>query len=59
MVLIEQTTKTALKKEGESCGSCYCPPTWTAGDCAPGLECKYNRMNLDAPGKCILPGIDY
>ena len=41
---------------GESCGSCYCPPTYTMGDCAPGLECKHNLMIPDAAGTCVKPG---
>ena len=45
----------ALKQEGERCGSCYCPPTYTAGECAPGLECKHDPMISDAPGKCVRP----
>ena len=28
-----------LKKEGENCGYCFCPPTFTAGECEPGLKC--------------------
>ena len=27
------------KGEGEDCGSCFCPPTFSAGECAPGLYC--------------------
>ena len=42
-----------LKQLGESCGSCFCPPTYNAGECAPGLECKYNPQILDAAGKCV------
>ena len=56
---IEQTTEIALKQEGESCGDCMCPPTFTAGDCAPGLECKHDPMIADAAGRCIRPGIDW
>ena len=40
---------------GQTCGSCFCPPTYTAGDCAPGLECQHNPTIPDAPGKCVLP----
>jgi len=32
-----------------------CPPTFTAGDCAPGLECKHDPMIADAAGICIRP----
>jgi secreted trypsin-like serine protease len=41
-----------LKQEGESCGSCMCPPTYTAGTCEPGLECIKNPLIADAPGVC-------
>lgn len=41
---------------GESCGSCMCPPTFTMGDCAPGLECQHNPMLQDAAGKCVRQG---
>ena len=27
------------KGEGEDCGPCFCPPTFSAGKCAPGLYC--------------------
>ena len=47
----------ALKKLGEPCGSCMCPPTFTAGECEKGLECVHNPMIADAPGKCIRPGM--
>ena len=46
----------ALKKEGENCGHCYCPPTYTAGNCAPGLVCKHNSKIPDAAGVCIRQG---
>ena len=46
-----------LKQEGESCGSCFCPPTYTAGSCAPGLECKRDPRIPDSPGKCARPGM--
>ena len=45
-----------LKKEGESCGSCMCPPTYTAGECERHLECFHNPMIADAPGICMVPG---
>ena len=41
------------KQLGESCGSCNCPPTYTAGECEEGLDCVYHPMIADAPGKCI------
>merc|ERR1719431_2312362 len=30
---------TAGQQEGEACGSCYCTPSYTAGECAEGLTC--------------------
>ena len=45
-----------LKQEGEDCGECYCPPTYNAGTCAPGLICKYDDMIPDAAGTCVKPG---
>ena len=44
------------KQLGESCGSCNCPPTYTAGECEEGLDCVHNPMIADAPGKCINRG---
>ena len=43
-----------LKKEGENCGSCFCPPTFTAGECEPGLKCDLSIQEAipDAPGVC-------
>ena len=43
-----------LKKEGESCGSCFCPPTFTAGECEHGLKCDLSIQEQipDAPGIC-------
>jgi len=41
-----------LREEGETCGSCFCPPTYTAGDCEDGLTCVHNPMIPDAPGRC-------
>ena len=38
---------------GDSCGQCYCPPHYTMGDCASGLECKHDKRIADAPGKCV------
>ena len=45
--------KTKPKQLGESCGSCNCPPTYTAGECEEGLDCVHHPMIADAPGKCI------
>jgi len=42
----------ALKQQGESCGDCMCPPSFTAGTCAAGLTCVHNPMIEDAPGIC-------
>ena len=53
---LEVTTEMALKKEGENCGHCYCPPTYTAGNCAPGLICEHNSKIPDAAGVCIRQG---
>ena len=52
------STFLGLKQEGEECGSCFCPPTYNAGNCAPGLECKHlHRDTPDAPGTCVRPGV--
>jgi len=40
---------------GDSCGSCYCPPTYTLGNCAKGLICQHNALLQDAPGICVKP----
>ena len=32
--------KTKPKQLGEACGSCNCPPTYTAGECEEGLDCR-------------------
>ena len=47
-----------LKREGEECGSCYCPPTFSAGECAPGLYCDTSIQSQipDAPGTCRSTG---
>merc|ERR1711981_1227045 len=42
-----------LKKLGENCGQCFCPPTFTAGTCEAGLECVHNPRLPDLPGKCV------
>ena len=44
------------RKLGEPCGSCFCPPTYTEGDCEPGLECKHDKRLADAPGRCVEQG---
>ena len=45
-----------LRKLGESCGSCLCPPTYTMGECDQFGECVHNPMIADAPGICMEPG---
>ena len=48
-----------LKQEGEDCGVCFCPPTYFAGNCAPGLECqriRRGRFLPDATRRCVRPG---
>ena len=46
------------RQHGESCGSCYCPPTSSAGECAPGLTCVSGTPYIpDAPGTCVREGI--
>ena len=46
------------RQVGESCGSCYCPPTYNAGKCAPGLTCKPGPPEIsDIPGTCVEQGI--
>ena len=42
---------------GEPCGSCYCPPTYNAGNCAKGLVCQHDPMLADAPGACVKPKV--
>merc|ERR1719309_956507 len=54
----ESPPEEPLKKEGEDCGSCYCPPTYTAGECEPGLECVSDPLIPDAPGICQLPDLE-
>ena len=44
------------KQLGQPCGSCNCPPSFTAGQCDQGLECVHNPMVADAPGTCMEPG---
>ena len=45
-----------LNKEGEPCGACMCPPTYTVGECEQHLECVHNPIIADAPGRCMVPG---
>ena len=45
-------------KLGQPCGSCFCPPLYTKGYCAPGLICSYSRSNQDSAGTCIELGND-
>merc|ERR1719361_2687908 len=52
-VKIQTGSNLKLKQLGERCGSCFCPPTYNAGKCAPGLECKHNPQIPDAAGKCV------
>merc|ERR1719309_703512 len=54
----ESPPEEPLKKEGENCGPCYCPPTYTAGECEPGLECVSDPTLADAPGICQLPDLN-
>jgi len=46
--------KGAMKKEGESCGFCFCPPKFTAGECDTGLKCDRSAQKFlpDALGIC-------
>jgi len=47
-----------LRQTGESCGSCFCPPTFSAGQCAPGNVCVHSRDGFaDMPGTCMA-GVD-
>ena len=43
-----------MKKEGESCGFCFCPPRFTAGECDTGLKCDRSAQKFlpDPPGIC-------
>ena len=50
-------THFAGKKEGESCGSCFCPPTYLAGECEEGLTCVHDETIADLPGICQNKGI--
>ena len=42
---------------GEACGSCFCPPNYTAGNCAKGLNCMHDPRIADAPGRCVKPQV--
>ena len=46
-------------KLGQPCGSCFCPPLYTKGYCAPGLICSYSRSNQDSAGTSIEMGKDW
>ena len=48
-----------MKQEGEDCGECYCPPTYNAGTCAPGLICKHDDTIPDLAGTCVRSGSIY
>ena len=54
----------SFKQEGQDCGVCFCPPTYYAGTCAPGLECKHfnpeihaekKHLHIVKPGICVRP----
>ena len=47
-----------LKKKGEDCGSCFCPPKFFAGECAQGLFCdtSIQKQIPDLPGICRQAG---
>merc|ERR1719347_1212964 len=53
---VHETSKFSSKaegqREGEICGSCYCPPNFTAGQCVEGLTCVRNQNIPDSPGVC-------
>jgi len=46
-------TELPPRQLGETCGSCFCPPTFTAGECAEGLVCEHSSMFEDLPGNCV------
>ena len=53
---IKETTSRKIPTNlqlGDDCGQCFCPPDYTMGECAPGLECIHNDNIPDAPGKCV------
>lgn len=41
-----------IKQEGDACGPCFCPPSFTMGECDEGLSCVKDEMIPDAPGRC-------
>eukprot|EP00092_Neocalanus_flemingeri_P011792 GFUD01012715.1.p1 GENE.GFUD01012715.1~~GFUD01012715.1.p1 ORF type:complete len:422 (+),score=81.87 GFUD01012715.1:188-1453(+) len=49
--------ETLAKTEGESCGYCLCPPTYSAGECEEGLTCVHDPNIADAPGICEKKGV--
>ena len=58
------TTGPRFKQEGQDCGVAFSPPTYYAGTCAPGLECKHfnpeihaekKHLHIDKPGICVRP----
>ena len=60
----ELTPGPRFKQEGQDCGVCFCSPTYYAGTCAPGLECKHfnpeihaekKHLHIDEPGICVRP----
>eukprot|EP00091_Calanus_sinicus_P011012 TRINITY_DN2512_c0_g1_i2.p1 TRINITY_DN2512_c0_g1~~TRINITY_DN2512_c0_g1_i2.p1 ORF type:complete len:234 (-),score=53.52 TRINITY_DN2512_c0_g1_i2:61-705(-) len=52
LVQCQEASHTTGQKEGESCGSCFCPPSFTAGECEAGLTCIKDAMIPDLPGTC-------
>jgi len=46
-------TELPPRQLGETCGSCFCPPTFTAGECAEGLVCEHSSIFEDLPGNCV------
>merc|ERR1719150_1738098 len=57
-IMLAALTRAQIKQMGESCGDCWCPPTFTAGHCAPGLQCLYKPNIMDSPGTCRSPYAD-
>ena len=55
---ISGPTTSIGNKLGQPCGSCFCPPLYTKGYCAPGLICSYSPNNQDTAGTCIELGND-
>jgi len=54
----ENVTEVVLKKEGEDCGYCYCPPDYWAGTCEEGLFCKRDPNIADIAGTCTVEGMN-